>query len=194
MLVACALSAALFGAPRPAAAATDAEEIAAGWPDPSRLQARAMIEKYGEPHRRDDLSLTWFGLFGGRRTVIHKALPGQLEIEQVVLYRVPAAKVADLTNFDPRITVKRKEAEMSARTDGLRTSLLTLNLAHEIASGFKTVPEAKEFRERQTRLAAAGKSSRYLDRLTFEEPRRSLPSPFVLPGGVNTPPPIELKP
>lgn len=169
-------------------AAANAEKIARGWPEPSRLQARAMIEKYGNPDRRDEASMTWFGLFGGRRTVVHRAEPGELLIEQAVLYRVPAAKVGDLTSFDPRITVSRKTSEMSVRTDSVKTNLLTLNLAHEIASGFKTVDEARDFRDKQMRLAEAGKTSRYRESLIFEKPPKSLPSPFVLPAGVNPPP------
>ncbi len=198
MLAGCMLSLALLGAaairPIRAESSVSAQSVVDDWPEPSRVQARAMIDKYGNPNRRDESSLSWFGLFGGKRTVIYRAQPGQLDIEQAVLYHVPVEKVSALTRFDPRITVKRRESEMSVRTDSVTTNLLTLNLAHEIASGFKSVAAAQAFRDKQTRLAAAGKSSRYRDGLLFEQAPRSLPSPFILPGGVNPPPRNELKP
>ncbi|MDD5301743.1 MAG: hypothetical protein PHS14_01435 [Elusimicrobia bacterium] len=153
-----------------AGAAGRAESIVADWPEPSRLTARAMIEKYGQPNRRDRDSLTWFGLFRGRRTVVHRSSSGEGMVEQVVLYRVPAAKVSLLALFDRRLTVDRDASELTARTESARTNFLLLNLAHEIASGFKTVGTAQVFRDKEMRLAEAGKSSRYRDRLIFEGP------------------------
>jgi hypothetical protein len=93
-------------------------------------------------------------------------------VEQVVLYRVPPRKVDALALFDKRIKVNRNASEMSARAESVRTNFLLLNLAHEIASGFRTVGEAQEFRDKEMRLAETGKSSRYRERLLFEEPLR----------------------
>ncbi|HAM36759.1 MAG TPA: hypothetical protein DEB40_00505 [Elusimicrobia bacterium] len=152
------------------AAGTDAASLVANWPESSRLMALAMIEKHGQPSRSDEQALTWFGLYRGRRTTVRRARAGAAMIEQVVLYRVPAHKVDELKSFDSRITVDREAAEMSAQTDSERTNFLLLNLAHEIASGFKTVGEAKEFFHAQMQLAKTGKSSRYRDRILFEDP------------------------
>lgn len=156
--------------PPRAAAAEKAEAIVAGWPEPSRRAALAMIDKHGQPDRRREGSLAWYGLYRGRRTVVHRSETGADAVEQVVVYRVPAEKAGAVALFDPRIKVNRRFSELSARTDGVRTSFLLLNLAHEVASGFKTVAEAQAFRDRQVRLAAAGKSSRYRDGLIFEKP------------------------
>lgn len=164
-----------------------AESIVADWPEPSRRTALAMIEKHGQPNRRDEFSLTWFGLYRGRRTVVHRSNSSAGVVEQVVLYRVPAAKAGALALFDDRIEVDRSAAEMAARSESVRTNFLLLNLAHEIASGFRTVAEAQQFRERQMRLAAAGKSSRYRDGLIFEQPIAVRPGLSVLPGSVDAP-------
>lgn len=165
-----------------AEAASKAEEIAADWPEPSRRTALAMIEKLGEPHRRDADSLTWIGIYRGKRTVVRRSSTGQRMVEQTVLYRVPPEKVADLTLFDDRLTVNRKDSELTAQTESVRTSFLVLNLAHEIASGFTTAEKAREVRDKELRLSAAGKSSRYRDGLIFEEPL-----PVVLPARVVPP-------
>lgn len=170
-----------------AGSAQKAEAIVADWPEPSRRTALAMIEKHGQPNRRDEDSLTWFGLYRGRRTVVHRSYSSAGMVEQVVLYRVPAKKVALLALFDDRINVDRNAAELAARSESVRTNFLLLNLAHEIASGFRTVGEARDFRERQMRLAAAGKSSRYRDGLIFEQPLSVRPGLSVLPDRVDAP-------
>lgn len=166
-----------------AGAAEKAESIVADWPEISRLTAQAMIEKHGQPNRRGMNSLTWFGLYGGRRTVVHRSNSGLSMVEQVVLYRVPAKKIAVLELFDKRITVDPNASEMTARSESLRTDFLLLNLAHEIASGYKTAGKAREFRDKEMRLAEAGKSSRYRDGLIFEKPLPSRPGVSVFSGG-----------
>jgi hypothetical protein len=171
----------------PAGAAGKAESIVGDWPEPSRRMALAMIDKHGQPNRVGADAVTWFGLYRGRRTVVHRAFDAAGMVEQVVLYRVPAEKAEAVTLFDGRLKVDREAAELSARTESVRTSFLVLNLAHEVASGFRTVPAAREFRDRQMRLAQAGKSSRYRDGLIFEQPTATRPGVSVLPGGVSAP-------
>ena len=165
-----------------AAAAGKAESAVADWPEPSRLMALAMIERHGQPDRRSDDILTWFGLYRGRRTVVHRTNSRGDVVEQVVLYRVPAAKAGAVALLDPRIKSVRDAAELSARTESVKTSFLLLNLAHEVASGFRDVAAAQAFRDRQMRLANTGKSSRYRESLIFEAPR-----PLVLPAGEKAP-------
>jgi len=190
MLGRCATGAALialtavggYGWLERAEAAGKAEPVVAEWPEPSRRTALAMIEKLGEPHRVDGDSLTWIGIYRGRRTVVRRSSTGEGMVEQTVLYRVPPEKVAELARFDDRLRIDRKASELSARTESVRTSFLVLNLAHEVASGFKTAEKAREVRDKELRLAAAGKSSRYRDGLIFEEPL-----PTVLPARVLPP-------
>lgn len=181
--------AATTGRERPALAraAGKAEKAVAGWPELSRRTALAMIDKHGQPHRVEQDSLTWIGLYRGRRTVVHRSAEKDGIVEQVVLYRVPAGRAGELSRFDDRLRMDEESAELSARTDSVRTSFLVLNLAHEVASGFKTAAEAREFRDRQERLALSGKSSPYRDGLLFERPLPSRPGASVLPGGAGAP-------
>lgn len=160
-----------------------AMRIISSWPQPSRLVARAMIEKHGQPHKRTAGSLTWYGLYRGKRTVIHRSGTPEGVVEQVVLYRVPEDKAAELAAFDERLKTDEEAAELSARTESVRTSFLVLNLAHEIASGFRDAADARDFRDRQIRLGNAGKSSPYRESLLFEQPL-----PVIVPGGEETAP------
>lgn len=160
-----------------------AMRIISSWPQPSRLVARAMIEKHGQPHSRSAASLTWHGLYRGKRTVVHRSSTPEGVVEQVVLYRVPEDKAAEVASFDERLKADQEAAELSARTESVRTSFLVLNLAHEIASGFRDAADARDFRDRQIRLSNAGKTPRYMESLLFEEPL-----PVVVPGGEETAP------
>jgi hypothetical protein len=173
--------------PGHAGAAQNAYAVVDDWPEPSQLAARAMIDRHGRPNRRRMDSLTWFGLYGGRRTIVHRSKTSADVVEQVVLYRVPAAKAGEVEVFDGRIKVNRAASEVSARTESAETNFLLLNLAHEIASGFRTVVEAQQFRDKELQLEAAGKSSRYRDRLIFEEPLPGLSGMFVVPSGLHKP-------
>lgn len=168
-------------------AVEQAETIVADWPEPSRQTVLAMIETYGQPDLRDANSVAWLGLYRARKTAVHRSNSADGMIEQTVYYRVPAEKVAEVTSFDPRITVDRRASEMTVRSESVRTNFLALNLAHEVASGFKTVEEARAFRDRQIQLAEAGKSSRYRDRLIFEEPLKTPPNRFISPAGMIPP-------
>lgn len=161
-------AAAVTGGGRPfrAFAATDAAAFTVDWAESSGAHAQAMIKKYGTPNRHDDTSLTWFGLFGGKRTIIYRKEPGARMIEQAVFYRVPAKKVGDLKKFDSRITIERQASELSVRTDSIKTNFLVLNLAHEISSGFKTIAEAIAVYDEQM-LLADDTASRYRDSLLF---------------------------
>lgn len=177
------------------AAEKDTQDVAsmiAEWPETSQLAAQSMIEVHGKPSRQDATSLTWFGLHRGMRTVVHRE--GDAVVEQVVRYKVPAGKVDEIARFDEKIKVDREASEMSVRTDMEKTNMLYLNLAHEIASGFKTADEAKEFFQGQMRLADTGKASTYRDLLRFETRRKKTPMPFILPPGANPPRRNELAP
>jgi len=184
------IAAMMLGAqgPLPAAAAPKAEKFVDNWPEPSRRTALAMIEKHGQPDRRDANSVTWFGLYLGRRTVVHRSDRIGDAVEQVVLYNVPQEKGGPVTVFDPRIKLDRSTGEMSVRTESASTNLLVLNLAHEVASGYRTVVQAQQFRDRQMRLAATGKSSRYREELIFEQPLPARSGLFILPGNATPPP------
>jgi len=154
--------------PVSARAADKVEEITAQWPALPKRIAEMMIEKHGQPHRRDGNALTWLGLYGGRRTVVHRANPEGGVVEQTVRYKVPEGKVAELEKLDPRLKIDRESSELSAMSDSLRTDFLLLNLAHEVASGFRGVESARSFLDRAQRLAVSGKESQYREGLLFE--------------------------
>lgn len=149
-----------------ASAATDSS-LVVGWPEASRIAVRGMTAKHGQPNLKDADSMTWYGLYRGRRTVIHLA---DGTIEQVVLYRVPADKVSGLMSFDGDIVVDREKNELSVISGSVKTNFLLLNLSHDIASGYITTSAARELFQAMARRGKAGETVRYLSSIAFEAP------------------------
>lgn len=161
--------AALDGRDWPAHAAEKAESVIASWPDLSRRTAEMMIEEHGKPNKIENDRMVWHGLYRGRKTVVYRSNPEGV-IEQTVNYRVPDKKVGELELLDKRLKIDRGASELTAVSDSLRTDFLLLNLAHEVASGFRSLEAAQAFRDREQKLAMAGKESRYREGLLFERP------------------------
>lgn len=60
-------------APARVSAAVKESWLASGWPDNSRDTAREMIDRHGVPNKINGESMTWYGIYRGRRTVLHRA-------------------------------------------------------------------------------------------------------------------------
>lgn len=186
-----------IAAPCRAETAARAKSQVADWPAQSRLTALALIEKYGAPRKSDAESLTWYGPGDWKKTVVHKVPSGGM-ISQTVADRISSAKADDVRAFDEGITIDEKKGEMTVRSDSERTNFLAANLAHDVASGFKSPRQARDDYDQTLRLAESGKSSRYLDGLRFvripnpanspiSPDRLDWPTPKALPDGKYTP-------
>lgn len=154
-------------APARVSAAVKESWLASGWPEKSRDSAREMIDRHGMPNKLDGESMTWYGLYRGRRTVLQRASG---VIQQVVIYSVPAGKVEALMSFNGDIVIDRPAGELSVFSDSVATNLLLLNLAHDIASGFISVETAKARYRSITVRADAGESMAYRRSIGFEAP------------------------
>jgi len=159
---------------KPAWAATAQTTIAA-WPATAKLAAGVMIEKYGQPGRLSDMSLTWYGNGPWKRTVVYR--DGWLDqyavhhpdvLEQAISYRVPSDSFADVAGFDDRLIVDGKNNELSFRSESEKMNFLALNLANEIVLRWKTADEARAFAVQEMQLIDAGKKSAYTEGFTFK--------------------------
>jgi hypothetical protein len=92
-------------------------------------------------------------------------------VEQTISYRVPVDKLGELAAFDGSLIPDRGRGELTSRAESEASNYLALNLADEIVSGKKTVPEARRFLSKQSRLSASGKSSTYAEGLLFQQPK-----------------------
>lgn len=145
------------------------------WPQQSRLMAHVQLERLGPPDRQSRETLTWTGRKPFRRIAVH-AYPTRYPLEHVVDYIVPPERLQDILSFRRGITVDMPLGELSARSEREATNVLALNLIHEIAAERRSLGEAVEFYGRVETLAAAGKTSPYLEGLVFT-PRQPWPKP-----------------
>jgi len=141
------------------------------WPEVPQAAARAMITRYGSPDRWDDRSMGWIRRGSWEKIVVRR--DGPRPLEQTIGYRVPPAKLGDLPRFDERVAPNPDTNELTASADDERENFLLLNLADDIVTERRGVPDAKAFRDRVLRLAAAGKSSPYMSGFLFEPPNEN---------------------
>jgi hypothetical protein len=163
--------------PEVRAAALTAEETIKRWPAPAERVARVMLAKYGPPTRYGEDSLIWLHNGPWEKTVAYrdgwpqyKNQEEQDYLKQVIGYRVPEAKVEPILKFDPRVEVDSNTNELAARSGSERVNFLLLNLTDDIVTEKRGAEEAREFYEKTLQLAAAGKSSPYLEGFLFQPP------------------------
>ena len=159
------------GKPRqPAATSTP------GWSASGKLAAGLMSEEYGPPQRIFPGAIAWDDCRPWKRIVV-EANASTAALEQVVDYYVPDAEFRELARFAHGLVVYADGRELGARSDREELNRMALNLADDIVTGRRTPEQAVRFYARTAELAAAGKSSPYLDRLLFEVP----PPPRITP-------------
>jgi hypothetical protein len=88
-------------------------------------------------------------------------------LEQFVDYSVPADKYDELALYDGSVVIARTVGEMSARCDKEEANFLALNLANDVATGKKTVEDARAYYARSIKEMMQGKMDPYLQKLHF---------------------------
>lgn len=154
------------------------------WPETAKKAAKAMTEKYGEPHQQTESMLIWKDTEPFTHTVVYKEeiqhnfpMPHKDVLEQVINYDVPVEKFSDLATFDGSVIVERTKGTMAARCDKEAANLLALNLAHDIIQGTRTVDEAREMYAGVIMQMLQGKEHGYLQKLTFGLPQEDITNP-----------------
>lgn len=98
------------------------------------------------------------GMLGGsqsnqfRKIIVHSEpvdhrfpTPHKDFLQTVVEFKVPAEKVADISEFNGSIAINRTAGTVSATCDTEEANILALNVAHDIATGKRTADDAKEY-------------------------------------------------
>ncbi len=169
-------------APPPAASpATQAgSDPVANWPEPSRKAAKEMMDKYGKPAGVTPMMLVWNQTGPWKKIVVHKEpvdhkfpKPHEDVLEQTINYKVPPDKYDELAQFDGSVVARRTEGEMSAMCDKEAMNFLALNLAHEVATGKKSVEEARSEYAKQAMAFMKKESAPYTEKLLFDTPANS---------------------
>ena len=173
---ACAPGTAMHAAPHTdgAAAGARTQQSMEGWSPASREAMAAMTAKYGAPDETTPTMAVWHDNGPWKRTIVYRdavphsfPMPHPDVMEQFVDYRVPTDRYDELAMYDGSVVVMRTNGEMSARCDKEGANLLALNLAHEIATGRRTVDDARRMYAEQIMAMKAGRPAPYTERLMF---------------------------
>jgi hypothetical protein len=159
-----------------------ATQIVASWPKDAKHTATQMIVKYGAPAEATPTQLTWLNNGPWKRTVVQKEeidhafpMPHKDVMLQVVDYEVPEDKVDEFVQYDGSVYVDRTRGELAARCDMEAANLLALNLADEIATGKRSVADAREFYPKAVMAHLEKKPTPYTQKLLFSSKRGADP-------------------
>jgi hypothetical protein len=147
------------------------------WPDESREAAQLVIEAHGEPHEVTESFLVWHNVGPWKRVIASKDFyqhefpaPHIDSVESVINYRVPPEKATDLARFDGSVVVERTVGEVSARCHDEQANTLALNLMHDLATGQRTVEEARHYYSQEFLGYRRKDPTPYMQRLQFHPP------------------------
>jgi hypothetical protein len=161
-----------------------ARDFVTNWPAAPKMAADKMIAKYGAPHEVTETMLAWNYNGPWKRTIVYKQevphhFPMQHTdlLEQVIDYRVPVGKYDELARYDGSVIVERTKGEISARCDKEEMNFLALNLANDVATGKKTVEEARSYYARAAKEFMQGKMDPYVKQLQFNDRKGNTADP-----------------
>ena len=151
------------------------DETIANWPDKPREVANKMIAKYGLPNEATPSLLIWHNNGPWKRTILSREetphnfpKPHTDLLEQFINYRVPPDKFDELARYDGSVIVERTRGELSARCDKEEMNFLALNLANDVATGRRSVDDARRFYTDAAMAAMKGDMPTYTRGLQFQ--------------------------
>ncbi len=161
-----------------------ADGILAGWPAKSQEVAKKVIAKYGQPNEVTASMMIWHNNGPWKSTVVYRdvvqhdfPVPHPDLLEQFIDYRVPVAKFSDMAAYDGSVIVERTKGVISARCDKEEMNFLALNLANDIATGKRSVADARKFYAETAMAFMKGQTSPYTQGLQFQAPKGGTADP-----------------
>ncbi len=150
------------------------QPMMSGWPQASRDAVKYMTDKYGAPMHMNESMAMWGATGQWKRTVVYNyevkhdfPMPHTDVMQQWINYKAPLARYDDLAMYDGSVVPERTNGEISARCDKEAANFLAINLAHEIATGKRTVQSARRKYAEQIMAKMAMRPAPYTDRIMF---------------------------
>lgn len=150
------------------------KQITSKWSAKPKEVANAMIKKYGNPNEATVNLLIWYNNGPWKRTILFKEeIPHDFPkhhtdlLQQFIDYKVPVDKFSDLAQYDGSVIVERTKGEISARCDKEEMNFLALNLANDVATGSKTIEEARMYYAKAAMAFMKGEKDPYTQGLKF---------------------------
>ena len=151
------------------------EQVIYGWPREPRAYALRLIRYYGPPSEYTSSQLIWHRTPDGwKRTVLsreevpHDFPSAHMDfIQQFIDYRVPVDMFSKLAEYDGSVIAERTKGELSARCAGTPMNFVAINLAHDIVTGRRSVPEARAEYARLNAAVRRGEKPPYTQAFQF---------------------------
>lgn len=157
------------------------EQMIAAWKSKPQEVARTMLAKYGLPQEATPMRLIWHRTGPWKRTeVINEEIPHNFPkphmdmLLQAIDYPVPPDKFDELAAYDGSVIAERTKGELASRCDMEEANFLTLNLAHDIVTGIRSVAQARQF---YAEVMQEKRPTEYLQGLRFQVPRTAQGDP-----------------
>jgi len=154
-----------------------ADSTIASWPKSPKDVAKKMIAKYGQPNEVTPTMLMWHGNGPWKHTMVFKEevkhdFPGPHTdlLKQVINYKVPLDKYDDLAMYDGSVVVERTNGVISATCDLEEANFLAINLANDVATGKRSVAQARKFYADTIMAFKKGGKPAYTQALQFRVP------------------------
>ncbi len=165
-------------------AAETVDQIISAWPDVPREVAQTVMEKYGSPHEATASRLIWFDNAPWKRTILYRdvvqhdfPMPHPDLLEQFIDYQAPLEMYDELAVYDGSVIVERTKGEISARCDKEPMNFLAINLANDVATGARSVEDARQFYAETAMAFMEGTSDPYVEGFVFEVPEGDTADP-----------------
>ncbi len=155
-----------------------ASQVIRGWKATPSEVAQKMIGKYGEPNEVTANRLIWHNNGPWKITELVNEeishdfpMPHKDMLYQAINYRIDPAKADALLNYDGSIILERTKGEIAARCDKEEANFLAINLANDVATGKKSVADARRFyAETIMAMMKENKVGEYLKGFQFKVP------------------------
>ncbi len=138
--------------PPSASSMQDAERHLSSWKAKPRELAQELMKKYGAPDEVTPNRLIWHDKGGWKFTeLVNEEIPHSFPMPhpdmlyQAIDYRIDPDKADELLNYDGSIILERTKGEIAARCDKVEANFLAVNLAHDVATGKRSVDDARKF-------------------------------------------------
>jgi hypothetical protein len=126
--------------------------VIASWSNAQKEAATTVIGKYGQPDLVGDRMLVWYNkgpyvtIALNRDAQPHDfPMPHTDFLTQTVKYALPLDKLDELAQYDGSVWFHRTRGELSAQCDKEEMNNLALNLASDVATGKRSVADARAF-------------------------------------------------
>ena len=164
-------------APQPQSRASmSVDQVIATWKPTPKDVAQKMIAKYGQPQEITSNRLVWHNSGPWKYTeLVNEEIPHDFPmphkdaLKQAINYKVDSDKADDLLEYDGSIILERTKGVIAARCDKEEANFLAINLANDVATGKRTVADARRFyAESIQQMMKTGKPNEYLQGFRFQ--------------------------